>query len=58
MQELVVTMPMADRGRGKLFPRFGRRGKASFYLSSEDFPANVDGARFQTSSRRRPPAGA
>ena len=48
VQELVVTMPMADRGRGKLFPRFGRRGKASFYLSSENFPANVDGARFQT----------
>jgi len=48
VQELVVTTPMADRGRGKLFPRFGRRGKASFYLSSENFPASVDGARFQT----------
>jgi hypothetical protein len=48
VQELVVTTPMADRGRGKLFPRFGRRGKTSFYLSSENFPANVDGARFQT----------
>jgi hypothetical protein len=48
VQELVVTTPMADRGRGSLFPRFGRRGKDSFYLSSANFPANVDGARFQT----------
>ena len=39
MQELTVTLPIADRGRGKLFPRYGRRSSGkSFYLSSADFP--------------------
>jgi len=52
VQELVVTQPAADRGRGKLFPRYGRRGSASFYLSSEGFPATVDGARFQIVAKK------
>ena len=47
VQELNVTLPMADRGRGKLFPRYGRRGVKSFYLSSTGFPESVDGARFK-----------
>lgn len=48
VQELVVTTPMADRGRGKLYPRFGRRGKAtSIYLSTANFPATVDARRFE-----------
>ncbi len=47
VQELKVTLPMADRGHGKLFPRFGRRGIKSFYLSSTGFPETVDGTRFK-----------
>jgi hypothetical protein len=52
VQELVVTLPTADRGRGKLFPRYGRRGRDSFYLSAKGFPATVDGARFQTLAKK------
>ena len=26
VQELTVTLPFADKGRGKLFPKYGRRG--------------------------------
>ena len=52
VQELAVTVPMADRGRGKLFPRYGRRGQVSFYLSSEDFPPTLDGARFQAIAKK------
>jgi hypothetical protein len=48
VQELNVTLPAADKGRGSLFPRFGSKGKASFYLSSKSFPVTVDGRRFQT----------
>ncbi len=51
VEELVVRTPMADRGRGKLYSRFGRRGKVSFYLSSANFPAMVDGRRFQKLTR-------
>jgi hypothetical protein len=31
-----------------LYPRFGPRGRASFYLSSARFPATVGGARFRS----------
>jgi hypothetical protein len=48
VQELVVTVPASDRGSGKLYPRYGKRGRTAFYLSTEDFPATVDGARFRT----------
>jgi hypothetical protein len=47
VEELTVKLPAADRGRGKLFPRFGRRGSTSFYLSSAGFPATVSGTRFK-----------
>lgn len=52
VQELTVKLPVADRGRGKLFPRYGRRGTGtSFYVSTEDFPSTVDGARFKQLAR-------
>jgi hypothetical protein len=48
VRELTVKQPLADRGRGKLFPRYGRRSTGtSFSLSSTDFPGTVDGARFK-----------
>jgi hypothetical protein len=48
VQELTVTLPYADKGRGKLFPKYGHRGaKKRFYLSSAGFPDGVDGKRFQ-----------
>ncbi len=47
VRELTVTQPAALRGRGNLFPRFGRRGGTSFYLSSAGFPSDVSGKRFQ-----------
>jgi hypothetical protein len=49
VQELDVTLPYADKGRGKLFPKYGHRGgaKRSFYLSSAGFPHSVSGVRFQ-----------
>ena len=47
VQELTVTLPYADKGRGKLFPKYGPRGASkSFYLSSTGFPDTVTGARF------------
>jgi hypothetical protein len=48
VQELDVTIPYADKGRGKLSPKYGRQGaKKAFYLSSTGFPDGVSGARFQ-----------
>ena len=52
VQPLTVRQPMADRGRGKLFPRYGRNSTGkSFFLSSTDFPGTVDGARFKTAGQ-------
>jgi hypothetical protein len=48
VQELDVTLPAANKGRGALYSRFGKKGKTSFYLSSKSFPASVSGKRFQT----------
>ncbi len=31
---------------------YGRRGQVSFYLSSEDFPPTLDGARFQAIAKK------
>jgi hypothetical protein len=47
VQELDVTLPYADRGRGKLFPKFGHQGVKSFSLSSAGFPDSVTGTRFR-----------
>src|SRR3954453_368144 len=47
VQELDVTVPYADKGRGKLFPKFGHQGVKSFSLSSAGFPASVTGTRFK-----------
>jgi hypothetical protein len=52
VRELVVTQPLAYRGRGKLFPTFGRRGGISFYLSSTGFPGIVSGKRFQALAKQ------
>jgi hypothetical protein len=52
MRQLVVTLPLAYRGHGALFPRFGRRGGGGFYLSSAGFPATVSGPRFRTLARK------
>jgi hypothetical protein len=51
VRTLTVTLPAADRGRGPLYPRYGRRGHGSFYLSSANWPAGLDGLRFQTLAR-------
>jgi hypothetical protein len=47
VQKLVVTLPAGDRGRGRLYPRFGRRGSASFLLSSANLPVAVSKGRFR-----------
>jgi hypothetical protein len=52
VRELVVTQPLAFRARGKLFPRFGRGGAGSFYLSSAGFPSPVTGKRFQALAKK------
>jgi len=51
VRQLTVTQPMALRGRGKLFPRFGRGGNTSFYLSAAGFPADISSKRFQSLAR-------
>jgi hypothetical protein len=51
VQKLEVTLPAADRGRGRLFPRFGRRGSARFLLSAANLPATVSRARFRRLAR-------
>jgi hypothetical protein len=47
VQKLVVTLPAADRGRGSLFPRFGRKGANAFLLSSANLPLTVSQGRFR-----------
>jgi hypothetical protein len=52
VRDLTVRQPMADRGRGKLFPRYGRKSTGkSFYLSSTDFPDTVDSSRLKVLAR-------
>jgi hypothetical protein len=51
VQELDVTLPAADRGRGRLYPRFGRRGSATFQLSSANLPTAVPRARLRALAR-------
>jgi hypothetical protein len=47
VQKLVVTLPAADRGRGSLYPRFGRKGASAFLLSSANLPLNVSRGRLR-----------
>jgi len=51
VRTFTVTLPAADRGRGPLFPRYGKRGRGSFYLSSANWPKTLDGLRFQALAR-------
>jgi hypothetical protein len=51
VQKLVVKLPAADRGRGRLYPRFGRKGAATFLVSSANLPAAVSRARLRTLAR-------
>jgi hypothetical protein len=51
VQKLTVTLPKADRGRGPLYPRYGKRAHGSFYLSSANWPAGIPGLRFQAIAR-------
>jgi hypothetical protein len=51
VQKLQVTLPPGDRGRGRLFPRFGRRGSARFLESMANLPATVSRTRFRTLAR-------
>jgi hypothetical protein len=46
-QKLVVKLPAADRGRGRLYPRFGRKGAATFLISSANLPAAVSKTRLR-----------
>jgi hypothetical protein len=48
VQKFEVTLPAKDRGRGSLFPRFGRKGGASFLISAGNLPAAVSKTRFRT----------
>jgi hypothetical protein len=45
-----VIQPAANRRKRKLFPRKGRRGHGSFYLSNVGFPAGVTAERFEALS--------
>jgi len=47
VRKLTVTLPAAARGRGALYPRYGRRAHGSFYLSSANWPKSINGLRFQ-----------
>jgi hypothetical protein len=47
VRTLTVTLPAVDRGRGALYPRYGKRGHGSFYLSSANWPKTLDGLRFR-----------
>jgi hypothetical protein len=47
VQKLVVRLPAADRGRGSLFPRFGRKGANRFLLSAANLPLDVSRDRFR-----------
>ena len=42
-----VTLPAADKGRGSLFPRYGRRGRDELLPVLDGFPVTVDRPRFQ-----------
>ena len=51
VQQLTVTLPVADRGGGALYPKFGKKGSRGFQLSSANLPATVSMSRFKTLTR-------
>lgn len=51
VQPLTVTLPSADRGRGSLYPKFGKRGTRGFLLSTANLPATVTARRFKVLAR-------
>lgn len=51
VQKLVVRLPAGDRGRGRLYPRFGRKGAATFLVSTADMPDAVSRTRFRALAR-------
>lgn len=51
VSQLTVTQPAADRGRGALYPKFGRKGTATFDISTANLPLAVSANRFKTLAR-------
>ena len=51
VRQLTVTLPAADRGRGKLFPKFGKKGSTSFLISTANLPDAVSKTRFKSLAR-------
>ncbi|MBE2316633.1 hypothetical protein DVA67_011645 [Solirubrobacter sp. CPCC 204708] len=51
VRQLTVTLPAVDRGRGKLYPKFGRKGSAGFLVSTANLPASVSKTRLKTLAR-------
>lgn len=51
VQPLTVTLPSADRGRGSLYPKFGKRGTRGFLLSTANLPAAITAGRFKALAR-------
>jgi hypothetical protein len=47
VRELVVTLPVSQRGHGKLYPSLGKRGSAAFAVSSAGIPVTIDGVNFK-----------
>ncbi len=48
VRQLTVTLPAADRGRGSLYPKFGKKGSASFLVSTANLPSSVSKTRLKT----------
>ncbi|MDA0181404.1 hypothetical protein OJ997_13955 [Solirubrobacter phytolaccae] len=51
VQQLTVTLPATERGRGSLYPKFGKKGSRGFLLSTANLPATVSANRFKTLTR-------
>lgn len=48
VRQLTVSLPAADRGRGSLYPKFGKKGSASFLVSTANLPSSVSKTRLKT----------
>ena len=53
VQELTVTLPAADKGRGTLVPALRQEGRTRASTCPQSFPASVTGKRFQTVDQDR-----